>query len=66
MSSDQKVDVDILAVITAGTPMRIVTSTEPASGRVSDDQYKAMTPAQKLDYARSFDQSQFLPHGRKA
>jgi hypothetical protein len=30
-----------------------------AQGKVSDDVYKAMTPAQRLDYARQFDQSQF-------
>jgi hypothetical protein len=28
-------------------------------GRVSDEAYNAMTPAQRLDYARGFDQSQF-------
>lgn len=32
---------------------------------VSDEQYKAMTPAQRIDYARRFDQTQFLPHGRR-
>jgi hypothetical protein len=32
---------------------------------VSDEQYKAMTPAQKLDYARRFDQTKFLPDGRR-
>jgi hypothetical protein len=30
-----------------------------AGGKVSDEAYRAMTPAQKLDYARQFDQSQF-------
>jgi hypothetical protein len=30
-----------------------------ASGKVSDEQYNSMTPAQRLDYARGFDQSQF-------
>jgi hypothetical protein len=29
------------------------------SGRVSDEAYNAMTPGQRLDYARGFDQSQF-------
>lgn len=29
------------------------------NGRVSDEQYNAMTPGQRLDYARQFDQSQF-------
>lgn len=59
MSNDhQKVDADVLKTMTAGGPMRVVTSTEP-QGKVSDEQYKAMTPAQRLDYARSFDQSQF-------
>jgi hypothetical protein len=37
---------------------------QPA-GRVSDEQYRAMTPAQRLDYARSFDQKQFT-NGRAA
>jgi hypothetical protein len=38
---------------------------EPA-GRVSDEAYRAMTPAQRLDYARQFDQKQFngAPMGR--
>jgi hypothetical protein len=34
-------------------------------GRVTDEQYKAMSPAQRLDYARKFDQSQFT-NGRAA
>lgn len=29
------------------------------SGRVSDEAYNAMSPSQKLDYSRGFDQSQF-------
>jgi hypothetical protein len=29
------------------------------SGRASDEEYNAMTPAQRLDYSRSFDQRQF-------
>ena len=34
---------------------------EPAqgSGRVSDDEYNAMSPAQRWTYSRSFDQSKF-------
>jgi hypothetical protein len=36
--------------------------------RVSDEVYRAMTPAQRLDYARRFDQTQFQQqkdrHGR--
>jgi hypothetical protein len=28
-------------------------------GRVSDEAYRAMSPAQRLDYSRQFDQSQF-------
>ena len=28
-------------------------------GKVSDEVYRAMTPAQRLDYARQFDQKQF-------
>ena len=35
---------------------------EPQSssgGRVSDDEYSKMTPAQRWDYAKSFDQKQF-------
>jgi hypothetical protein len=31
---------------------------EPAS-RVSDAEYRAMSPAQRLEYSRSFDQRQF-------
>jgi hypothetical protein len=34
-------------------------------GKVSDEQYRAMTPAQRLDYSRSFDQSQFLKNDAK-
>ena len=30
-----------------------------AGGKVSDEAYRAMTPAQRLEYARQFDQSQF-------
>jgi hypothetical protein len=33
--------------------------------RVTDEQYAKMTPAQRLDYARSFDQSQFLARGTR-
>jgi hypothetical protein len=29
------------------------------AGRLSDAEYKALSPAAKLDYSRSFDQSQF-------
>jgi len=38
---------------------------EPASapGRASEAEYAAMTPAQRLDYARSFDQKQFQKAG---
>ncbi len=32
---------------------------EQRGGRVSDEAYAAMTPSQKLDYSRGFDQSQF-------
>jgi hypothetical protein len=32
-----------------------------APGRVSDETYNAMTAAQRLDYARGFDQRQFNP-----
>jgi hypothetical protein len=28
-------------------------------GRVSDEAYNAMSPGQRLDYSRGFDQSQF-------
>lgn len=39
---------------------------EPA-GRVSQEVYDKMSPAQRLDYSRSFDQSQFQrPNGRAA
>jgi hypothetical protein len=39
---------------------------EPYSqpGRVSEEQYEAMSAAEKWDYARGFDQSQFKPNGR--
>jgi hypothetical protein len=37
----------------------------PAPGRVSDEQYAKMTHAQRLDYARTFDQKQFT-NGRAA
>lgn len=30
-----------------------------AGGKVSDEAYRAMSPGEKLDYARQFDQSQF-------
>lgn len=36
-----------------------VRSGDPA-GRVSDEQFAKMTPAQRLDYTRQFDQSQFV------
>ena len=36
-----------------------------ADGRVSDEAYRAMTPAQKLDYARQFDQKQFSKDKRR-
>jgi hypothetical protein len=44
------------------------TGREPpaAPGKVSDADYAKMTPAQKLDYARSFDQRQFTNSGRAA
>jgi hypothetical protein len=32
---------------------------DPRSGRVSDEQYAAMKPGERLDYARQFDQKQF-------
>jgi hypothetical protein len=32
---------------------------EQRGGRVSDEAYNAMTPGERLDYARGFDQSQF-------
>jgi len=38
------------------------TPQDPA-GRASDEEYNAMTPAQRLDYARQFDQSQFQKVG---
>jgi hypothetical protein len=34
-----------------------------AGGKVSEEAYRAMTPAQRLDYARQFDQSQFQKTG---
>lgn len=34
-----------------------------AGGKVSDDAYRAMSPAQRLDYARQFDQTQFQKAG---
>jgi len=36
---------------------------DPA-GRVSDEQWATMSPAARLDYARSHDQSQFTAGGR--
>jgi hypothetical protein len=33
------------------------------SGRLSDAEYKALSPAAKLDYSRGFDQSQFNKKG---
>lgn len=36
-----------------------------SQGRVSDEQYAKMSPAQRLDYARQFDQSKFT-NGRAA
>lgn len=35
-------------------------------GRATDEQYKAMTPAQRLDYSRQFDQRQFQKNGSAA
>jgi hypothetical protein len=32
-----------------------------APRKVSDAEYERMTPAQRWDYARSFDQNQFRP-----
>jgi len=40
-------------------PVVADTKPTPQGGRVSDEQYARMTPAQKLDYARQFDQRQF-------
>ena len=60
--SDQKFDADVLRTMTAGGPMRVTAT--GSQGKVSDEQYKAMTPAQRLDYARQFDQKQFT-NGRR-
>jgi hypothetical protein len=38
----------------------------PQGGRVSDADYAKMSPAQRLDYARQFDQKQFTSNGRAA
>jgi hypothetical protein len=34
-------------------------------GRATDEEYGRMTPAQKLDYARKFDQRQFVNGARQ-
>jgi hypothetical protein len=38
----------------------------PDQGKVTDDQWKTMSPAQRLDYSRRFDQSQFQKNGAAA
>jgi hypothetical protein len=40
--------------------------TQQPAARVSDEQYAKMSPAERLDYARKFDQSQHLETGRRA
>jgi hypothetical protein len=60
--TDQKVDVEMLRVITAGGPMRVVVTT-PA--KKSTEEIALMSPAERLDYARSHDQKPFLPDGRR-
>jgi hypothetical protein len=50
-------------MVTQGTANFSQSGREPGhdqrSGRVSDEQYAAMKPGERLDYARQFDQSQF-------
>jgi hypothetical protein len=60
--TDQKVDVEMLRVITAGGPMRVVVTT-PA--KKSAEEIALMSPAERLDYSRLFDQKPFLPDGRR-
>jgi hypothetical protein len=36
-----------------------------APQKVADEVFKKMSAAERLDYARQFDQKQYLPHGRR-
>jgi hypothetical protein len=48
--------------VTQGTASFTQSHREPPSGgngRVSDEEYNAMTPAQRWNYAKQFDQSKF-------
>lgn len=52
-------------VVSQGTATFSQAHREPGQtgGKVSDDAYRAMSPAQRLDYARQFDQTQFQKAG---
>jgi hypothetical protein len=50
----EKVDADVLAVVTAGGPMRVIKATD---GKKSPEEIAKMTQAQRLDWNRTFDQS---------
>jgi hypothetical protein len=50
------VDVGILEVMTTGDPLRAV---KAAGGKLSDADFAKLSAAQKLDYTRQFDQTQF-------
>jgi hypothetical protein len=52
--SDQKVFADVLAVVTAGGPMRVIKTTD---GKKSPEEIGLMTPAERLNWNRTFDQS---------
>lgn len=54
MSNDQKCDGDVLAAITAGGPMRAIKTTD---GAKSLEEIRKMSPAERLDWNRTFDQS---------
>jgi hypothetical protein len=48
-------------------PLQIAQPNQPGQtqGKVSDEAFAKMTPRERLDYARGFDQRQFLEHGRR-
>jgi hypothetical protein len=52
--SDQKIDVDVLKAMTAGGPMRVITS---ADNRKSPEEIARMSAAERLDWNRTLDQS---------
>jgi len=63
-TNDQKIDADVLKAMTANSPLKVVkaadgTKSQPGPGKLSDAEFSKLTPAQKLDYARSHDQTQF-------